>query len=93
MKIGDRVKWSSQAGSYTKEKIGTVVGVVPAGEVVNPVGMRKHFADYHPTCHELMFDGYSKRDHESYLVLVERGKAKAKLYWPLVKYLIGVKDE
>ncbi|MDT8902203.1 hypothetical protein [Anaeroselena agilis] len=32
IKVGSRVKWTSQAGSYEKEKTGEVVAFIPAGE-------------------------------------------------------------
>ena len=32
MKPGDTVKWKSRAGGAWKEKIGTVVAIVPAGK-------------------------------------------------------------
>ena len=72
-KINDRVKWSSQAQSYWRLKVGTVVEVVPAGQepVTKPKGA-----------------GFARR-HESYIVEVpgKTPKAKAKLYWPVVSVL------
>jgi len=75
--VGEKVKWSSQASGFTKEKVGTVVAVVPAGDFVR---------DHIPA--GCMIDSTSStRNHDSYLVRV--GKRR-KLYWPLVKYLSKV---
>lgn len=57
-KIGDRVEWTSQAGGWTRTKIGTVETVVPPGCIV-------------PKCSKNPNPG-ACRDHESYLVRVQK---------------------
>lgn len=93
-KIGDKVTWSSNASGYTTEKIGVVVGVVPAGS-------REWMGEYvvGMTCHIDLGNTYalgrmnlydSPRNHESYLVAVKVGvtdSAKKALYRPRVSGL------
>jgi len=80
-KVGDKVRWSSQArGSHTK-KTGTVVAVVQGG--VDPKAA--HFLKAAGVLNlSRMFDGWPR--HEvSYLVTVRTGKtekAALKVYWP-----------
>ena len=75
MEIGDEVTWGSQAGGYTKEKMGIIVAIVPAG-----VGV----VDAYPEIRTggSAWGGGISRNHQSYVVKV--GK---KLYWPLVNHL------
>jgi hypothetical protein len=92
-KIGDRVKWTSQAGGYAAEKTGTVVAVIPVGrrfgllKYLRPLNLDEARACYNTG----PIDGAGlARDHESYLVEVKTGKtdaAKKTLYWPRVKGL------
>ena len=91
--VGNRVKWTSQAGGYIAEKTGTVVGVVPTG---CHYGLLRHFAPLKPDEVRAIYNtgpidaGGLARDHESYLVEVKTGKtdaAKKTLYWPRVKGL------
>ena len=56
-KTGDCVAWCSQAGGYSKIKIGEIIEVVPAGKM--------------PTKHRKM-DSVTPRTHESYVVRVGR---------------------
>lgn len=73
MKIGDEVKWTSQAGGFSKEKVGKIVALVPAGDSALdhvPEGLRS--------------DNISTtlgRKEDSYLV--QLGDSK-EVYWPLV---------
>jgi len=78
MKIGDRVEWTSQSGSYRRTKNGVILAVVPAQTPPDrcvPQGYR---------CGSPAGFGM-RRDHESYLVKVE-GKGRG-LYWPRVRHL------
>lgn len=76
-KVGDQVKWTSQAGGFTTSKTGTVIEVVPPGE--SPKTKVK--------------DAGGPRDHESYVVKLtsyNKGgveKKKSGIYWPLVRHL------
>lgn len=72
-KIGDKVKWSSQAQGYSKIKEGEVVQVVPSGERPD----RERFIELykHSGC------GFG-RSAESYVVRVKR-----KHYWPVASKL------
>ena len=78
MKIGDRVEWKSQSGSFTTVKRGSIVAIVPIGirpDDCLPAGFR---------CNSKA--GYGMyRGHESYLIQVD-GKGRS-LYWPRVKHL------
>lgn len=80
-KVGDEVRWSSQAAGFAKEKRGVVVKVVPANtwlkEVIKPLDARSRYTV------RTDFAGLP-RDHESYLVEVPgpTEKAKKRLYWP-----------
>ena len=78
--LGDRVTWRSQAGSYTKTKIGTIVDVFQAGRF--PVTKAKNITR-------------TTRKHESYVVSVEeklqRGGFRTTMYWPLVANLTRVR--
>lgn len=107
-KVGDKVRWNSQSGSYSTEKIGEVVFVVP--KYVYPISIisiyhkgkdysrNAYNARLYFTCRDMgylpQFDG-SWRPEESYLVAVKTGKtdkALKKLYWPLVKNLEKVNE-
>ena len=78
-KVGDKVWWESQsAGSWT-QKEGKVVGVVPEGKVPDRIltAIDRFW--------KRMYDGFTPRNHESYLVEVAGGKtikAMPRLYWP-----------
>lgn len=75
-RVGDTVKWTSQAGGFTKTKQGTVVAVVPAKcapRTCVPEGPFK----VDKCCG-------APRDHESYLVRI--GK-RINLNWPVVTNL------
>jgi hypothetical protein len=78
-KVGDKVCWSSQAGSYWKKKEGVVIRVVGAGEPCNCTG--DEMAEFDTTA-----VGCFSRDHESYVVSVTSNKAGRipKLYRPVV---------
>lgn len=85
--------WSSQAGGYSTDKTGTVVGVVPAD---SRFGLLKHLPGINADDARAVYNtgpidgGGLPRDHESYLVAVKTGKtdaAKQSLYWPRVKAL------
>ena len=77
MKIGDRVKWTSQSQSYWTKKTGEIVAIVPAGtSPVVPEGFK---------CNSAAGYGLAGRNHESYLVRVD-GKGN-RLYWPIVRML------
>jgi hypothetical protein len=72
--LGAMVKWTSQAGGCTVDKVGEVQEVVPAGKKPD----RARF----PTLYKGSGIGL-KRDHESYVVRVNgRG-----VYWPRVSHL------
>jgi hypothetical protein len=71
--VGDKVRWSSQAGGVTVKKQGSIVEVVP------PYTMKRT----RPR------DRATSRTHESYIVEVagRTAKSKAVLYWPVVSLL------
>ena len=74
-KLNQRVAWVSQSNGTSKEKHGTVIRIVPAGE--DPLA---------EVC--MPGGGFGQaRNHESYLVEVREGKWKPKLYWPRVARL------
>ena len=83
MKIGDHVKWRSQAAGSTTEKTGEIVVVVPPKKLPSDVmdaALKRLTRRY---------DGWP-RDHESYIVKVKVGKtdkARPVLYWPRVSGL------
>lgn len=86
--VGDTVEWTSQAGGYSKTKKGKVIAVIPPN--VDPFRMEldgKHYVlpdgqriPYNSTT----FGGGMARNHESYVVSVNDGKA---YYWPRVSSL------
>lgn len=92
MEIGNKVKWTSQAGGNTKTKHGVVVAIVPALDrihnVVRPFlnpGNIPKIRKYKEA-----FDAASyPRDHKSYVIEVPSvsGKGKSTLYWPRVSQL------
>lgn len=79
--LNTRVEWESQAGGRTKRKEGIVFAILPPG-----------------TCPAVSSSGKGwggARDHESYVILVERpyknGRGVAKeYYWPVVSVLRSV---
>ncbi len=78
MKIGDVVKWSSQAGGYMKSKQGVIVEVVPNLQS--------------PKTKMSGVSGLSRR-HESYVVHVGSALGKKNYYWPVVSGLKLVPQE
>jgi len=84
MKIGDRVKWTSQANATRCTKVGTVVAIISAGE---RVGRRRYDFSVVPTNrHRFSFSPYSTAmTNETVVVSVKDGKtdkAKRVLYHP-----------
>ena len=76
-RVGDKVRWTSQASGSTLTKVGTVVVIVYAhsSAVAEAYNSGLRVAD--------KFGWGSPRDHESYLVYVPgRG-----IYWPRVSGL------
>ena len=72
-KVGDMVTWTSQSGSYSKTKTGTVLVIVPAGS--RPVGPEGYRANSKA--------GYGlSRYEDSYLIAVGHV-----IYWPRVCWL------
>ena len=90
--LGDVVTWLSGAGSGWKRKTGPIVAVIP--ERGDPI-MRidRAMAMYGARS---AYGGGMRRDHESYLVLVDNGgHRKPTIYWPRVSALtaeIGEKE-
>lgn len=83
MKVGDRVTWESQSGSFKTTKTGMIVAVVP------PKMGPSRFIPEGYACNSK--DGFGIcRDHETYLVKVD-GKGR-KLYWPRVQWLKAVTE-
>lgn len=81
-KIGDRVSWTSQAGSYYTSKTGYVSEVIPA-----KVSPRSYFAKFErdrERYHMVSGSSYClARKMESYIVLVDGGpRGKKMVYWP-----------
>ena len=83
MKVGDRVRWSSQAGGQETSKTGRIVAVVPPDTKPDP----------------LIPEGYEKknpapsgngRKTESYWVALGQSN---KVHWPLVKYLTLIAEK
>lgn len=82
MEIGDKVTWTSQAGSTTRTKIGEVIEVVPK--------------NHHPQMKKS--DNGMPRNHESYVVRAyavfkgRSGQKSYRLYWPRVSKLKPYKE-
>ena len=86
MKIGDTVIWESQAGSYSKKKIGTIAFVISPHYWISP---KKIKAQWSISCR---FDG-GQRSETSYLVKVfPTPNSKPVLYWPRVSQLKVLKS-
>lgn len=88
MKVGDKVTWSSQAGSYTTTKSGVIVAIVPPG-VKPPTKHRlAEWVQWGLGSYQCVYDGFGRK-HESYLVAVpnKSGKGWGKVYWPRVSAL------
>ena len=83
MKVGDKVRWTSQSAGSTTTKEGVVFAVVPKFKYltdIEAVDMAQH--NLGPVRSALTYY-ICNRSHESYLVSVpSNGKAKPKLYWP-----------
>lgn len=75
-KVGDRVKWDSQANASWKTKIGTVVDVVKAGQNPHLIGSGL------PRNHESYVVS----------VEVGKRVKRNKLYWPRVSALQAVEN-
>lgn len=87
-KVGDAVQWTSSAQGSTTSKTGVVVAVIPGGKK-SADAVRTQVRQREKT-HTSAFGYGNNRDHESYLVAVPQGttgRAKPKLYWPVVSKL------
>lgn len=76
---GEQVKWSSQAGGRYVEKTGVIEAVVPVGERPNAADLEARG--------KFRYGGGSARDHESYVVRVERKRGVPLFYWPVASLL------
>lgn len=72
-KIGDTVRWSSQAQGYRKEKVGVVVAVLAPMDRPNPSEF--------PSLYKGSGCGFGRR-YKSYVV-----KVGNKYYWPIASIL------
>lgn len=87
MKIGANVEWTSQSKGIIKTKKGTVVAVVPAETKVNTVfekrlGKKKY--DNSP-----IRNTEAIRNTKSFLVAVDDGAKRKKVYWPRVSNVVS----
>lgn len=93
MKVGDRVKWWSQSGSYDVVKEGAIHRIIQAGENLRRVFKLER--PYRIAGYKFYWGGGLPRKHVSYLVLVDTidGKKlkKPRLYWPRANTLEKVK--
>ena len=85
-KIGDKVKWQSQANGGWTEKKGIIIAVVPIKGKPADV-----LPDYAGSKYRTTIDPRSLgcRQHQSYVVLVDgkTDKATPIMYWPVVSRL------
>lgn len=80
--IGDEVRWLVKNGSVVHR--GKIVAIVPAME--DPRAAIERLITRHNAIS--MYGGGVWRDHESYVVLVNRGgRCYPRLYWPRVSSL------
>jgi len=89
-KLNQRVAWVSQSSGTRKEKHGTVIRIVAAGEEPLDQHLVPEFggAPSRWDAWSMPGSGFGlPRNHESYLVEVREGKRKPKLYWPVVARL------
>ena len=86
-KAGDKVKWESQAGGVSLEKVGTIVIVVPPNTWIRSVNNAS--AILATSNAEAIDNTRASRKAESYVVQVESAnrRARPKLYWPVAKRL------
>lgn len=85
LKVGDRVRWGSQAGGYHMVKEGTVKIVVPPD--IRPYNLLASM-DLHNLRTHAIDPRTMARKTESYIIEVSgKGKAMGQLYWPLVSKL------
>ena len=82
--IGAQVKWTSQAGSVSKEKVGEVVAVIPPKKLPS----KEDF----PSLYRGAGIG-SSRSHESYVIRVKTGATASRIYWPRVNGLSVVERD
>jgi hypothetical protein len=89
LKVGDKVKWASQAGGVWKDKEGVVVAVIAGGRDSGERANAEIKARTQAGTHRSAFGGGWARDHESYVVEVRQGGPKSKpvLYWPVASKL------
>lgn len=88
--INQKVEWSSQSnGGYTTKK-GVIAVVIPPRQAMDKytagLALKKAGYDIHDI--RWMTDFESKRDHESYFVLVQGNDRRMhRVYWPRVSAL------
>lgn len=86
-RVGDLVTWTSQSSGSTMTKTGRIVVVLgpDSDPLWNPeCNPKKHAAT-------ARYGGGIPRNHESYVVLVEKGRRRI-LYWPRVSQLRLVEE-
>ena len=88
-KTGDHVTWTSQSNGGHTQRTGTVVAVIPAGRAGMDVLVNAIRKCVSAGTHRSAYGGGIGRPHESYLVEVIVGGARAKrvLYWPVESQL------
>lgn len=88
IKTGARVRWTSQSQGYETTKEG-IAYLVPKGE--DPFIVAFDVLNFDRDRTQVMFDGTQPRNHDSFLVVVDRGPGRKKaVYWPRVSLLVEV---
>lgn len=86
MKIGDKVKWTSQSSGTVKEKEGTIVAVVPSFFRINKSYLGRIAKEHNASARFLSSSSYPTA-YDRYLVLVGNGNKKPLLCFPNRNFL------
>lgn len=89
-RLGQMVEWESAAAGSRTRKVGKVVLVVPARVAPEFAWRHSDLGMDEWRSSRNKFGGGAPRDHETYVVRVERGgRALPKYYWPNARKLTG----
>lgn len=91
MKVGNTVEWTSQARGITKTKTGVLLAVVPANTDLQSVIAKKvNTKKFDTSPVRNTIQKKVKRSEKTYLVAVNTGSKRQKVYWPRIKDLATV---
>lgn len=88
MKVGEQVEWTSQARGVKKTKVGVLLAVVPANtDLATVVAKKVNEKKFDTSPIRNTIEKGVTRFEKTYLVAVDTGSKRKKVYWPRFKDL------